>query len=134
MHKIIIRESVTVPEDGLILGNGDISVSVYQCGGSVVFRLGKGDVWDTRLQLDKNPKPAHIAELTDMLATKGLSCKALGSAVSNRNALSARQNELCNSMPAILDYPYPLSETRRRTRSALSGRFSGIANTPDSPD
>ena len=67
MHQITINTPIAVPDDGLVLGNGDLSVSVFQRDGEVVFKLGKGDVWDTRIELEKNPVPAHIDELVELL-------------------------------------------------------------------
>jgi len=51
------------PESGEILGNGDLSVSVYQTKSRVVFRLGKGDFWDRRQDVRDDPiDPPTIAE------------------------------------------------------------------------
>lgn len=61
-HIIEIDHSVEVPEDGLLLGNGDLSCSFLQRPGCLVWRLGKGDVWDRRVAYELDPKPAHIDE------------------------------------------------------------------------
>ena len=63
LHVLELRERVLHPEDGLLLGNGDLSVSVYQDADRIVWRFGKGDVWDRRLDLSDDPKPAHISEI-----------------------------------------------------------------------
>ena len=49
-------------EEGLLLGNGDLSCSIYQTADEVVFRFGKGDVWDRRLDLDGLPPPTTLKE------------------------------------------------------------------------
>ena len=63
MHFIETDVPVLEPEDGLILGNGDLSVSIYQTSDLLIWRFGKVDVWDRRLDLDACPEPAHIDEL-----------------------------------------------------------------------
>ena len=60
MHFIETDVPVLEPEDGLILGNGDLSVSIYQTSDLLIWRFGKVDVWDRRLDLDACPEPAHI--------------------------------------------------------------------------
>ena len=106
MHQITINTPIAVPDDGLVLGNGDLSVSVFQRDGEVVFKLGKGDVWDTRIELGKNPVPAHIDELVELLEEKSFSQKALGNAKSSKSELTDRQKEICTSTPAMR-HPYP---------------------------
>ncbi|MBE6356990.1 MAG: hypothetical protein E7058_07765 [Lentisphaerae bacterium] len=106
MHQIAINAPVSVPDDGLVLGNGDLSVSVFQRDGEVVFKLGKSDVWDTRIELEKNPVPAHIDELRELLDEKEFSREALGNGHRSKGELSDRQQEICSSTPAMR-YPYP---------------------------
>ena len=67
MHTIIINKPVSEVADGLVLGNGDLSVSCYQKQGKLVFQFGKNDFWDNRLDFSRNPKPAHIQELRETL-------------------------------------------------------------------
>ena len=55
MHTIELDHLVLDPEEGLLLGNGDLSVSIYQKPGRLVWRFGKNDVWDRRLDLDAWP-------------------------------------------------------------------------------
>ena len=62
-HVIEVNERLLCPEDGLLLGNGDLSVSVYQTADRIVWRFGKNDVWDRRHDLSDDPKPAHIDEI-----------------------------------------------------------------------
>jgi len=58
-HVTTLDERVLSAEDGLLLGNGDLSVSVYQTADRILFRFGKGDVWDRRLDLSDDPKPSR---------------------------------------------------------------------------
>jgi len=62
-HVIEVNELLLSPEDGLLLGNGDLSVSVYQTADRIVWRFGKNDVWDRRHDLSDAPEPAHIDEI-----------------------------------------------------------------------
>ncbi len=107
MHKIFIKGPVGFPEDGLLLGNGDLSVSVYQKPGRIVFRLGKNDLWDTRLRLNENPAPAHIDELKQLLLSDHFRCDGLTGKVSSSHPLSDRIREICKSAPALRNYPFP---------------------------
>ena len=77
MHKITIKGAVSLPEEGLLLGNGDLSASVWQKPGAIVFSLGKGDFWDRRIDLSKNPKPAHIGELRSAVERGKIACNGV---------------------------------------------------------
>ena len=64
-HQVRIDGAVGNPGDGLLLGNGDLSCSVYQDKDALVFRFGKGDVWDRRFYANadgQDAEPAHIEE------------------------------------------------------------------------
>ena len=50
-------------DEGLLLGNGDLSASVYQNADRLIWRLGKGDVWDRRWDNSDDPKPLDIEEM-----------------------------------------------------------------------
>ena len=93
-HTIELRERVLCAEDGLLLGNGDLSVSVYQDADRIVWRFGKGDVWDRRLDLSDDPKPAHIAEIAHGIKIEGWKCPPYGGPVEatrgTTNAIIAR--------------------------------------------
>ncbi|MCX6985359.1 MAG: hypothetical protein NT118_11520 [Lentisphaerae bacterium] len=106
MHKISIKHPVLIPEDGLLLGNGDVSVSIFQRHSQIIFRFGKGDVWDTRIRLDQNPQPAHISELREALESQEITCKALGADVHGK-AITPRLKEICRPTPTMNNYPYP---------------------------
>ncbi|HDZ22196.1 hypothetical protein LCGC14_0489890 [marine sediment metagenome] len=71
MHRIEIDYPVLVPEDGLLLGNGDLSVSVYMDVDHIVWRFGKNDVWDRRLDTSDCPRPAHIDEIAHGIREEG---------------------------------------------------------------
>ena len=77
-HNIELHERVLHPEEGLLLGNGDLSVSVYQDADRIIWRFGKGDVWDRRLDLSSDPKPAHIAEVAHGIKVEGWKCPPYG--------------------------------------------------------
>ena len=56
-HEIRADGPLLVAEEGLIVGNGDLSCSIYQDGDETVFQLGKGDVWDRRIDYSTSSKP-----------------------------------------------------------------------------
>ena len=58
-HQIEINKLILVPEEGLLLGNGDLSVSIYQTVNAIIWRFGKSDVWDRRHDTRDDPEPAH---------------------------------------------------------------------------
>ena len=62
-HVLTIDHPVYHPGEGFLLGNGDISVSIFSRGKDLVIKLGKNDFWDTRLDLSRMPAPADIEEL-----------------------------------------------------------------------
>lgn len=56
------------PGDGMILGNGDLSVSVYETRDRIIWRFGKGDVWDRRHDTRDDPSPVPTsAELARLI-------------------------------------------------------------------
>lgn len=101
MHTISVSGSTLVPEDGLLLGNGDLSVSVYQTPDRVIFRFGKGDVWDRRLDLSGDPRPAHIDEVTRGIRDEGWKCGPYGGPVEATRGTKdpQRMKELCQGAP-----------------------------------
>lgn len=85
MHTIEINDLVLVPEEGLLLGNGDFSVSVYQAAERIIWRFGKTDVWDRRHAIDIDPKPMHIDELARGITEEGWKFAGeLGTAVATK--------------------------------------------------
>jgi len=110
-HVLKLQQRVLCPDDGLLLGNGDLSVSVYQTADRIVWRFGKGDVWDRRLDLSDDPKPAHISEIAHGIKVEGWKCPPYGTApaVATRGTENPeRMQELCQgSPPSYKKRPYP---------------------------
>ena len=71
MRIIQIDGLVLQPEEGLLVGNGDLSVSIYQKPGQLAWRFGKNDVWDRRLDTSDDPEPAHIDEIARGIRDEG---------------------------------------------------------------
>ena len=116
MHTIEINERALVPGDGLLLGNGDLSVSVYQTADRIVWRFGKGDVWDRRIDRSDDPKSAHIDEVACGIRDEGWKCPPYGGPVEATRGTKnpARMKEICQSVPpSYLSRPYPVSQTGR---------------------
>ncbi|HPO12708.1 MAG TPA: hypothetical protein PLI09_04625 [Candidatus Hydrogenedentes bacterium] len=111
IHTITLEERVLVPEDGLLLGNGDLSVSVYQTADRIIWRFGKADVWDRRLDLSADPKPANIAEIAHGIEVEGWKCPPYGDGppVATRGTQNPeRMKELCQGAPPSYNKrPYP---------------------------
>ena len=103
MHTIIINKPVSEVADGLVLGNGDLSVSCYQKQGKLVFQFGKNDFWDNRLDFSRNPKPAHIQELRDAIDKYGLSVDGVTGEVKGKTELPDRLKEVVRNLPSHRD-------------------------------
>jgi hypothetical protein len=110
-HTTVIERPVLVPDEGLLLGNGDLSVSVYQAADKIIFRFGKGDVWDRRLDLSEDPKPAHINEIAHGIEVEGWKCGPYGGPVEATKGTSnpKRMKEICQGCPPNYQgvFPYP---------------------------
>lgn len=109
-HVLTINEKIFEPEDGLILGNGDLSVSIYQKSDQIIWRFGKGDVWDRRLDLSDDPRPAHIDEVARGIKEEGWKCGPYGGPVeaTKGSANPQRMKELCQGCPPSYEHrPYP---------------------------
>ncbi len=109
-HVIHLDRRLLCPEDGLLLGNGDLSVSVYQTADRIVWRFGKGDVWDRRLDLSDDPRPAHIDEIAHGIKVEGWKCGPYGGPVEATRGTNdpQRMRELCQgSPPSYKQRPYP---------------------------
>ena len=110
MHMLDVNERILCAEDGLLLGNGDLSVSVYQSADCIVWRLGKGDVWDRRLDRSDDPKPPHIREIAHGIEVEGWKCGPYGGPVEATRGTKnpKRMKELCvGSPPSYRSRPYP---------------------------
>jgi hypothetical protein len=110
LHVIRLDQRVLCEEDGLLLGNGDLSVSVYQSADRIIWRFGKGDVWDRRLDLGDDPKPAHIDEIAHGIMVEGWKCGPYGGPVEATRGTQdpQRMRELCQGAPpSYTQRPYP---------------------------
>ena len=110
-HVIVHHERVLTPDDGLLLGNGDLSVSVYQTADRIVWRFGKGDVWDRRLDMSDDPKPAHISEIAHGIEVEGWKCPPYGTGpveAIRGTTNPKRMRELCQGTPPSYNKrPFP---------------------------
>lgn len=110
MHTIDINHPVLDAHDGLLLGNGDLSVSIYQRANQIVWRFGKNDVWDRRLDLSDSPPPAHIDEIARGIRDEGWTSSGFidgqGEAL-HGSADAKRMQEICDGPPAYARRPYP---------------------------
>ena len=110
-HVLTVTQPILEAEDGLLLGNGDLSVSVYQSRDRLLFRFGKGDVWDRRIDYSDDPKPPTIKEIAHGIADEGWKCPPYGD--SEPVALKGTDNpkrmkELCKGAPPnYIKRPYP---------------------------
>jgi hypothetical protein len=111
LHTIGATEPLLLPEDGLLLGNGDLSVSVYQDRDRILWRFGKGDVWDRRIDRSEDPPPAHIDEVAHGIAVEGWKCSPYGDGVPvalNGTDNPERMAELCRGTPpSYTKRPFP---------------------------
>ena len=69
-HVLEIEGILPAAEEGFILGNGDLSASVWPQGDAIVVRLGKGDVWDRRIE-KSHARPISQREYIDGLLKEG---------------------------------------------------------------
>ena len=107
---LTLTTPIHFPEEGFLLGNGDLSVSVYQAGDTIRLRLGKGDVWDRRADFSKDPKPAHIAEVAAGILEEGWTCGAYGGPVyaARGKGDPTRMREICQGTPpSYAENPFP---------------------------
>jgi len=110
MHVIQTSEPILEAEDGLILGNGDLSVSIYQRSEHLVWRFGKTDVWDRRIDYSDDYQPAHINEIKRGIRKEGWVSNSYrgGEARAARGAADVkRMNEICEVSPSYSKRPYP---------------------------
>ena len=104
---LTLTTPIQFPEEGFLLGNGDLSVSVHQTGDTIRLRLGKGDVWDRRADFSNDPKPTHIAEVAAGILEEGWTCGPYGGPVyaargKGETTIHSEQGNLC-----ILKNPWP---------------------------
>ena len=112
-HTVVIDGQVGTPGDGLLLGNGDLSCSIYQDKDVLVFRFGKTDVWDRRFYRNgdgQDMEPAHIEEYRRGVLEegwKGSYDTAISSAKPPKDP--KRFNQILTSV-ATYRYPLPVSK------------------------
>ncbi len=110
-HILVLNEKAEVHEDGLILGNGDLSVSIYQKNSEIVWRFGKGDVWDRRHATENDPDPMTIDELRKGIRDEGWVSGPCGGRV---KALRGAEDpkRTCEVLQATesRSYPYPMAK------------------------
>ena len=69
-HDFVFRRPPAEPLQGLLLGNGDLGVSLWAEGNTLVLSLGKNDVWDRRLNTNHDQPVVNLDQLIDRV-TKG---------------------------------------------------------------
>ena len=109
-HAIEVEQPILAAEEGLLLGNGDLSVSVYQTADQIIWRFGKGDVWDRRFDRSDDPKPPHIREVAHGIEVEGWKCGPYGGPVEATRGTKdpQRMREICQSCPpSYVKRPYP---------------------------
>ena len=109
-HVIALSGPALTAEEGLLLGNGDLSCSVFQTADEVVFRFGKGDVWDRRLDLDGLPPPTTLKEFRRGLIDEGWKCRVDGAHLTATKGTKneKRMREICGGWSRALGRrPYP---------------------------
>ena len=106
LHVLQMDCPVTEPEEGFVLGNGDLSVSAYQSMDAVIFRFGKGDVWDRRIEKESGPPPCTVRDYIDI---------ALGR--KDPGGFTNRSNGVGKAYPM----PKPVGELKLHMPANLSG-------------
>jgi hypothetical protein len=110
-HSVVINNQVLSPDQGLLIGNGDLSVSIYQRQTEIVWRFGKGDVWDRRHETDKNTKPATMDEIRNGLKNEAWVTPAYGGAVQSlKGAKNPKRTLEILTHPESEKYPYPVAK------------------------
>ena len=108
-HTLVVNEKIDIPEDGLVLGNGDLCVGIYQKEAEIVWRFGKGDVWDRRHETKDDPAPLTIDELRRGIRDEGWCCGPCGGEIKALRGTDKpeRMREVLRSSPSR-SYPYPM--------------------------
>ena len=66
LRVLTMEQPASEPDEGFVLGNGDLSVCAYQTADTLVFRFGKGDVWDRRIEKERDPAPVTVRDYIDI--------------------------------------------------------------------
>lgn len=130
-HTLTLTEPVWLAEDGLLLGNGDLSVSVYQTRDRLIFRFGKGDVWDRRVDYTDDPQPPTIQEIAHGIAVERWKCGPYGDGepvALNGTDNPQRMKELCKGTPpSYVRRPYPCPKPVGELALQLPPDLPGLA-------
>ena len=136
-HVIEIDQAVLSPDEGLLLGNGDLSVSTYQDTDAIIFRLGKGDVWDRRVFTNDCMRPATIKEFRDGVLKEGWQASGGNANTTKSQATKgakdeARMKELLGGSSKTpirslaFPCPKPVGELRMRLPVDLAGSMKTV--------
>ena len=63
---ISVKALESILDDALLLGNGDLNGLLYSDGGGLVLRLTKNDVWDARLDAQRDPPIPTLKRLKQL--------------------------------------------------------------------
>ncbi|MBE6389372.1 MAG: hypothetical protein E7043_04280 [Lentisphaerae bacterium] len=94
-HILTLTSPVYHPGEGFLLGNGDISASMFSRNGDLVIRLGKNDLWDDRLDLSRIHRPADIEELRELILNEKFHCDGPSGKLDLNSCDNPRVLELC---------------------------------------
>ena len=76
----------------------------------IIWRFGKGDAWDRRLDRSDDAKPPHIREVAHGIEVEGWKCAPYGGPVEATRGTKdpKRMREICQSAPpSYVKRPYP---------------------------
>ncbi|MCQ2389913.1 MAG: hypothetical protein MJ240_00705 [Kiritimatiellae bacterium] len=131
-HVKVLEVPPLAPEEGLMLGNGDLSVSVYQDADAIIFRFGKGDVWDRRAYTNNVAKPPTIQEFRDGVLKEGWQAaggnggnlaKATKGAKDEKRMLELLGSGNTPIKNAAFPMPKPVGELRMRLPTDIAGQM-----------
>ena len=123
---------ILTPDDGLLVGNGDLSVCVYQTSDAVVFRFGKGDVWDRRTDNSETFAPTHIDELRRGLREEDWRRDASGKLIAAKGPPrdEKRMREICGTAASVYaERPYPCPKPVGELAMHLPGDLTNLRIT-----
>lgn len=124
-HVLEPKTMAHCPEEGLLIGNGDLSCSVYRESNRVVFRLGKGDVWDRWLDLSRDARPATIREIRRGVLDEGWKVNPYdgkGTVATKGTKVEKRMREICNGNGrGTQEHPFPEPKPTGELRLFLPG-------------
>jgi Glycosyl hydrolase family 95 catalytic domain len=127
MHELKFTGTLLHPEQGIIIGNGDFCAAVFQRGDEIIWQLGKGDIWDRRIDYHLNPPPADINELRHGLEVERWKCGAYDNEVTALNGTDdpKRMKEICQPTPCVRR-PYPMPKPAGELALKLPTAFRNL--------